>query len=74
MTGEQLRQLRLRMGLSLAEFARALGYTGSPRNERRRIDRLEALDGRIPEAVQLRVAALELEQAVQYCKRRGIVR
>lgn len=74
MTGGDLRQLRLRFGMSLAEFARALGYTGSPRNERQRIDRLEATDGPLPEGVRVRVAALELDEAVAYCKRRRIVR
>ena len=66
MTGDDLRDLRAQAGLSLVEFARALGYTGSDANENRRIRRLEAFGvDPIPEADALRAYGFELEWQAQ---------
>lgn len=63
MTGRDLKALRFAAGMSLTEFARALGYEGSDDNENRRIRRFENM-GRLPEAVALRAQAVEMEVTV----------
>lgn len=47
MTGHQLKMMRRRLKLSVAEFAALLGYQGSRRNLSLQIRRLEAFGGRL---------------------------
>jgi hypothetical protein len=44
MTGEQMKEIRRRLGVGRGGFALLLGYTGSDRNNYLRVRRLEAED------------------------------
>jgi transcriptional regulator with XRE-family HTH domain len=48
MTGEQLQALRDALGMDRVEFADLLGYTGTLRNNERRISRLEHSEEPVP--------------------------
>jgi transcriptional regulator with XRE-family HTH domain len=47
-TGDELRALRYRLGLSASEWGRALGYTGKPASLRSIISRFETGERPIP--------------------------
>ncbi len=53
MTGAELREIRIVLGASQSQFARALGYRGLPRTLSRLMRRLEHDHREIPPGVQL---------------------
>lgn len=58
MTGHQFANLRRHLGLSLADFGRALGYQGAARNVRRQIRRYEDMD-EVPPGAAMRASTLD---------------
>ncbi len=52
-TGSDLRDARLELGLNMAQFGRALGYTGTDKNLNRMIGRYENGERDIPAHVAL---------------------
>ena len=58
MTGQDIKRLRRRLGLSLAEMGRALGYAGERRTIARRLRRIEA--GQIEPSDRALAAARQL--------------
>ena len=52
MKGDQLREIRVELGLTLAEFGRALSYQGSKDDVARHVRRLEKGIRKVPRAIE----------------------
>lgn len=67
MTGHQFRALRLALGMSWAEYGRALGYAGNRRNVQRQVTRYEGLaEELVPPGAATRALALSTARGIDW--------